>query len=201
VSDHCLYCERPLALFSRLTGDGEFCSKEHRRIYQKEHSELALARLLQAQPAARPPGRDLGGQTEKRTPGRTEAAAAAAAAKTPKPVDPAPAGFVLHEIVMLQAHPLRVAAGPPAVESRQAPLQPRWKAFPQRLAPSAAGLVPLSLSAGAFLRRKLQPTGIHSYPGPDRDGFHATAFPTIPPRMQSLADRLLRAERVGFCPP
>src|SRR5260221_6669454 len=44
----CLYCDRPLALLKRLTGDGEFCSKEHRRIYQKEHNQLALARLLDA---------------------------------------------------------------------------------------------------------------------------------------------------------
>jgi hypothetical protein len=47
---HCLYCDRPLALLKRLTGDGEFCSKEHRKIYQKEHNELALARLLESQP-------------------------------------------------------------------------------------------------------------------------------------------------------
>jgi hypothetical protein len=49
---HCLYCDRPLALLKRLTGDGEFCSKEHRKIYQREHSQLALARLLEAQPNA-----------------------------------------------------------------------------------------------------------------------------------------------------
>jgi hypothetical protein len=47
---HCLYCDRPLALLKRLTGDGEFCSKEHRKIYQQEHNHLALARLLDAQP-------------------------------------------------------------------------------------------------------------------------------------------------------
>lgn len=47
----CLYCDRPLALLKRLTGDGEFCSKEHRRIYQKEHNQLGLARLLESQPA------------------------------------------------------------------------------------------------------------------------------------------------------
>jgi hypothetical protein len=46
---HCLYCDRPLALLKRLTGDGEFCSKEHRKIYQREHSQLALQRLLEAQ--------------------------------------------------------------------------------------------------------------------------------------------------------
>src|SRR5882724_9309733 len=46
---HCLYCDRPLALLKRLTGDGQFCSKEHRKIYQKEHNQLALARLLETQ--------------------------------------------------------------------------------------------------------------------------------------------------------
>src|SRR6266576_531448 len=46
----CLHCDRPLALLKRLTGDGEFCSKEHRKIYQREHNELALARLLESQP-------------------------------------------------------------------------------------------------------------------------------------------------------
>jgi len=49
----CLYCDRPLALLKRLTGDGEFCSKEHRKIYQKEHNQLALARLLESQPGPR----------------------------------------------------------------------------------------------------------------------------------------------------
>src|SRR5437899_2176882 len=49
----CLYCDRPLALLKRLTGDGEFCSKEHRQIYQKEHNRLALARLLEAQPSSK----------------------------------------------------------------------------------------------------------------------------------------------------
>ena len=46
----CLYCDRPLALLKRLTGEGEFCSKEHRKIYQQEHNQLGLARLLEAQP-------------------------------------------------------------------------------------------------------------------------------------------------------
>jgi len=49
---HCLYCDRPLALLKRLTGDGEFCSKEHRKIYQREHNQLALERLLETQPGA-----------------------------------------------------------------------------------------------------------------------------------------------------
>lgn len=50
----CLYCDRPLALLKRLTGDTEFCSKEHRRIYQQEHNQLALARLLESKPKDKP---------------------------------------------------------------------------------------------------------------------------------------------------
>src|SRR5690348_9795095 len=50
---HCLYCDRPLALLKRLTGDSEFCSKEHRKIYQTEHNQLALARLLESQRIAK----------------------------------------------------------------------------------------------------------------------------------------------------
>jgi hypothetical protein len=50
----CLYCDRPLALLKRLTGDTEFCSKEHRRIYQQEHNQLALARLLESKPKEKP---------------------------------------------------------------------------------------------------------------------------------------------------
>src|SRR5271170_5711865 len=47
----CLYCDRPLPLLKRLTGDGEFCSKDHRKIYQQERNQLALARLLEGKPA------------------------------------------------------------------------------------------------------------------------------------------------------
>jgi len=50
---HCLYCDRPLALLQRLTGDGDFCSKEHRKIYQLEQNQLALERLLETQPASK----------------------------------------------------------------------------------------------------------------------------------------------------
>lgn len=47
----CLQCGRELALFKRLT-KGEFCSEEHRLQYQKDYSQLALSRLLQAKPPA-----------------------------------------------------------------------------------------------------------------------------------------------------
>lgn len=45
----CLHCGKELALFKRLTR-GEFCSDEHRQAYQREYSQMALSRLLQAKP-------------------------------------------------------------------------------------------------------------------------------------------------------
>jgi hypothetical protein len=85
VSQHCLYCDRPLALLKRLTGDGEFCSKEHRKIYQKEHNQLALARLLESQP--KPKGKQRPSPPEDRQP----PAPVAAPPPVPEPVrEPVP---------------------------------------------------------------------------------------------------------------
>ena len=50
----CLYCGKELALLKRLRGGGEFCSDAHRQQYRQEYDELALSRLLQAQPPASP---------------------------------------------------------------------------------------------------------------------------------------------------
>src|SRR5581483_12042820 len=47
----CLYCGKELALLKRLRGGGEFCSEAHRKEYQEQYEQLALARLLQAKPA------------------------------------------------------------------------------------------------------------------------------------------------------
>lgn len=76
----CLYCDRPLALLKRLTGDGEFCSKDHRKVYQQEHSQRALARLLEAQQ---------GGGNGKARPG------APLAAKPEPPLPPPPPPVVV----------------------------------------------------------------------------------------------------------
>ena len=81
---HCLYCDRPLALLKRLTGDGEFCSKEHRKIYQKEHNQLALARLLEAQPSNK----------GKRPILEPRVAAAPQPVAKPEPRQPEQAGFI-----------------------------------------------------------------------------------------------------------
>ena len=84
---HCLYCDRPLALLKRLTGDGEFCSKEHRKIYQAEHNQLGLARLLEYQPVNKE--RRTGPQKEILTP-------EAAPPPVAKPAErqPSPASFI-----------------------------------------------------------------------------------------------------------
>ncbi len=47
----CLFCGKELALLKRLRGGGEFCSEAHRKEYQEQYEQLALARLLQAKPA------------------------------------------------------------------------------------------------------------------------------------------------------
>src|SRR5438128_1838520 len=92
---HCLYCDRPLALLKRLTGDGEFCSKEHRKIYQKEHNQLALARLMESQPNAkgRPKPSPKQASQAKRAPDRADfiseiPSGAAMPSKAKRPADP-----------------------------------------------------------------------------------------------------------------
>src|SRR5215831_6708676 len=58
----CLYCGKGLALLKRLRGGGEFCSDAHRLKYQEEYNQLALSRLLQAQPPEEQPGAPANGQ-------------------------------------------------------------------------------------------------------------------------------------------
>jgi hypothetical protein len=50
----CLFCGKELALLKRLRGGGEFCSEAHRKEYQEQYEQLALARLLQAKPSGEP---------------------------------------------------------------------------------------------------------------------------------------------------
>jgi hypothetical protein len=52
----CLFCGKELALLKRLRGGSEFCSEAHRKEYQDQYEQLALARLMQAhQPPAEAP--------------------------------------------------------------------------------------------------------------------------------------------------
>ncbi len=50
----CLFCGKELALLKRLRGGGEFCSEAHRKEYQDQYEQLALARLMQAKPPTEP---------------------------------------------------------------------------------------------------------------------------------------------------
>lgn len=205
----CLYCERPLALFSRLTGDGEFCSKEHRRIYQKEHSQLALARLLQAQPSApnAPSNRRLGDKSEPSSPGRDASTADAEISlaqpsaiiveqfeQKPRSKDPENAGF--RQLPEFQA---RVSIAQPRGEP-----EARWNDLPllkaRRLQcfPCFVNFV----APGAFLRRQPQPAAPSAYPGAlKRGGVASAAFNSVPTQMRFFDERLRRTERIGFCPP
>lgn len=64
----CLYCGKEVPLRMRLTGEEHFCSPEHKRLYQEEHSRLGLARLLEevtARPEEDPAGDDPGSGTRE----------------------------------------------------------------------------------------------------------------------------------------
>src|SRR6185295_14440621 len=50
----CLFCGKELALLKRLRGGAEFCSEAHRKEYQDQYEQLALARLIQAKPPTEP---------------------------------------------------------------------------------------------------------------------------------------------------
>ncbi len=94
----CLYCGGELALLKKLRGGGGFCSEAHRQKYQEEYSQLALSRLLQANP--RVEKRPAAGRAEApRTPSPAPPSAAAVAeAPSPAPARPAPCGFLLPTI-------------------------------------------------------------------------------------------------------
>jgi hypothetical protein len=70
----CLYCEKPLSFLTRLTGDREFCSKEHRRLYQEQHSGLALARLLENKPGSGSSSKPVKSEKKSSAPASQEAA-------------------------------------------------------------------------------------------------------------------------------
>ena len=119
----CLFCGKELALLKRLRGGGEFCSEAHRKEYQEQYEQLALARLLQAKPAdapgqsplspisvpENPPRQSTPSPAESHIPARPAASAVAMIEATSSPksappalaeADPAPlAGFVEGSLV------------------------------------------------------------------------------------------------------
>src|SRR6476469_4387970 len=50
----CLFCGKELALLKRWRGGAEFCSEAHRKEYQEQFEQLAVARLRQAKPPSEP---------------------------------------------------------------------------------------------------------------------------------------------------
>jgi len=108
----CLYCGRELALLKRLTGNGEFCSDQHKQSYHDEYNRLALSRLLQAQtktdevraktgkpePAGTPSLADAPSPQSKRERGP---ALPVPVAYKPEPVATGAAGFVPEPMTLL----------------------------------------------------------------------------------------------------
>ncbi len=50
----CLHCGKEMPFYRKLTGQGEFCSADHRRRFQEEFDRRALERLRLARPKAPP---------------------------------------------------------------------------------------------------------------------------------------------------
>jgi hypothetical protein len=139
----CLYCDRPLALLKRLTGDGEFCSKEHRKIYQREDSQLALARLLEAQPHARTKpgaGRPAAVKPEPEAP---------APPKAPETSQPEAAGFFSEEIKARAASDVLRSTSAPLFESGGETALPGAR-YGESSGPKTAQYVPLAAPQPRF---------------------------------------------------
>jgi len=108
----CLHCGRELALLKRLTGNGEFCSDQHKQSYHDEYNRLALSRLLQAQtktderaktvktePAGTPPE----GEAPMPAAGRERGPALPLpVAHKPEPVATGAAGFIPEPMTVLE---------------------------------------------------------------------------------------------------
>jgi hypothetical protein len=109
----CLFCGKELALLKRLRGGGEFCSEAHRKEYQEQYEQLALARLLQAKPPAEPPSQ---GQVPFSQPFPTPMAAPDALPKTrtevPAPARPEPQAQSRSSVRMIEAPQPAEEAGP-----------------------------------------------------------------------------------------
>jgi len=150
----CLYCGKGLALFKRLRGGGEFCSDAHRLKYQEEYNQLALSRLLQAQPpedlpkpkpaAATPNGTALNGAANAQpgpvngTPASVPAAAPANAARPQTRATPSPAVATLD-----RPEPPREPAPKPKLEVK--PPAPASGFIPELPSPLRAATPPMSV--------------------------------------------------------
>jgi hypothetical protein len=227
---HCLYCERPLALLHRLTGDKEFCSKDHRRQYMKEHGELALTRLLESRPKvaakAEPTKRSgsiLGLSLRDETPAEPPTVTTLPSSPPAKPpalpkgvrvlTTPPPVmnrSKSTPEVAPSTADFARGVIPPPHVAPgsiRQdfGPRgEPKWPKLPQSTAADDGQRTvtpPLFVTSGAFLRRKLQPALPSNYWTSRSNAIDAIELPPASPVWMVIEDRLRRTDRIGFCPP
>lgn len=116
----CLFCGKELALLKRLRGGGEFCSEAHRKEYQDQYEQLALARLMQAKPPVEPPPPD----APPPRPSANPAVTADATMEGSYAHAPASASIATIEAPapMTAQAPGRQAAGQPVAESNPAPL-------------------------------------------------------------------------------
>ncbi len=212
----CLYCEQPLALIHRLSGEAEFCSKEHRRLYRKEDERRALERLLQAAPRrpAKPPVRT---SPPPREPAeileeptvislgailaqvnrKSEPATKPEPAKK-KAADPAPAGFARANGFEPRSSGavLRKVAEVETLEWKPVTTQ---QVKPRRKPDTAA--TGAFLSPGSFLPRRIRLAALAQSEFVAGRNVDTLPFPIRGAELEGLRERLRRADRVGFCPP
>ena len=180
---HCRYCEKPISMLTRLTGDKEFCSKEHRQIYLREHSQAALARLIEVE------------EQDDRKRNRSKAKAGDRIIPLPDPprTDVAPPPM---------AAPLVLAvSGERGRDEVRATTQPRWRPMLTRPAVERMQEELDLTGSGAFLYREPAIAPAEFPWGSDRKRIRAVTFPRIAPRMKYLEECLRRTDRLGFSPP
>jgi hypothetical protein len=182
----CRHCDKPISMLTRLAGEKEFCCKEHRQIYLSEHSQAALARLIQAEEQddrRRNRSGSKGPMRERLIP-------------LPEPVaEPEDTPPPMAAVIML------AVGGAKSVGEAKAPGQPRWR--PILIRPAAACMEEgLDLvGPGEFLYRDPAIAAAEFPWGAERNRIRAVTFPRIAPRMRYLEDCLRRTERLGFSPP
>lgn len=185
---HCRYCEKPLSVLTRLAGDKEFCSKEHRQLYLREHSQAALARLIESE------------EEEERKRGGKKTRASTRERMFPLPDPVVAAEPVAPQPSSAPALAVTVVESVGDRDVRMAGI-PRWR--PILIRPPAARMEDgLELAGpGSFLYRPPAPAAAESPWGADRSRIRAVTFPRIAPRMRYLEECLRRTERLGFSTP
>ncbi len=166
----CLYCDKPLTLLSRISGGGkDFCSREHRELYERERTELGLTRLVQS----------LG--EEPSEPEKGPGALSPGALPMP---DPRPAGFL--PALAVQA---AQGSGTPRPEDT-----PRWQTVQGRVVGRRAAEPGLQVET-RYLTHRMR-TAAYDLARDDAGGrIRPVEFPPIEPRIGYLERTMLRRPR------